>query len=273
MIGLVGATVELGGRAVLRDVSLDVARGEWVTVVGPNGAGKSTLLRYVAGLARGAGELRLGGGPAASLRPRDRARLVALVPQAPIVPDGIRVVDYVLLGRTPYLGLLQSEGVRDLEITYDALRRLDLVEFAQRSVTTLSGGERQRVLIARALAQQAPVVLLDEPTTSLDVGHQQQVLELVDTLRREHALTVVTTMHDLTLAGQYADRVVLLDAGAVVVDGPAADVLTEANLRRYYGAHVQVVHHAAGVAVLPLRPRATATHGRLASGAEDRAGE
>ena len=154
MISLVGATVELGGRTVLRDVSLDVGTGEWVTVVGPNGAGKSTLLRYVAGLVRGSGVLQLDGVDSGALRPRDRARLVALVPQSPIVPDGIRVLDYVLLGRTPYLGMLQSEGVRDLEIAYDALARLDLVELAQRAVTTLSGGERQRVLIARERANE-----------------------------------------------------------------------------------------------------------------------
>jgi iron complex transport system ATP-binding protein len=248
-----GIGVDLGGRAVLRDVDLDVAAGEWVTIVGPNGAGKSTLLRRVAGLADGRGELHLDGRPVSAMRHRDRARFVALVPQAPVVPDGIRVVDYVLLGRTPYLGPLRAETARDLAIVHDALSRLDLDGFAERAVTTLSGGERQRVAIARALAQQAPVVLLDEPTTALDVGHQQQVLELIDTLRHAHGLTVVTTMHDLTLAGQYADRVVLLDGGRVVVTGPAAEVLTEETLRRHYGANVRVVHDETGVAVLPLR--------------------
>ncbi|HVE99124.1 MAG TPA: ABC transporter ATP-binding protein [Mycobacteriales bacterium] len=257
MIRLTAVSVDLGRRPVLRDVSLTVGRGEWVTVVGANGAGKSTLLRFVSGLVRGRGDLALDGRDADSLRHRDRARLVALVPQSPIVPDGIRVVDYVLLGRTPHLGPLGAEGPGDLACVHESLERLDLVPFAQRAVTTLSGGERQRVLIARALAQQAPIVLLDEPTTSLDVGHQQQVLELVDTLRRDHDLTVVTTMHDLTLAGQYADRVVLLDDGQVVVDGSAAEVLTEANLLRYYGARVRVVRHDTGVAVLPLRPPST----------------
>ena len=256
MIGVSRVSVELGKQPVLRDVSVDVARGEWVTVVGPNGAGKSTLLRFVAGLVAGDGELRLDGCPASSLSHRDRARLVALVPQSPIVPDGIRVVDYVLLGRTPHLRPLASESPRDLASVREALERLDLVEFAHRVVTTLSGGERQRVLIARALAQQAPVVLLDEPTTALDIGHQQQVLELVDALRRDHDLTVMTTMHDLTLAGQYADRVVLLDSGRVVVDGSPETVLTEENLLRYYGAHVRVTRHETGVSVLPLRPAA-----------------
>ncbi|HVF19218.1 MAG TPA: ABC transporter ATP-binding protein [Mycobacteriales bacterium] len=256
MIRLTGVSVALGRRPVLDDVSLAVASGEWVTVVGPNGAGKSTLLRYVAGLARGTGSLEIDGRPAESLRHRERARLVALVPQTPVVPDGIRVLDYVLLGRTPYVGALQSESAADLAVARKSLERLDLDGFGSRVVTTLSGGERQRVLLARALTQQAPVLLLDEPTTALDVGHQQQVLELVDTLRQRHGLTVVTTMHDLTLAGQYADRVVLLDGGRVAVSGPASEVLTEENLRRHYGAHVQVVRHETGVAVLPLRPAA-----------------
>lgn len=122
-------------------------------------------------------------------------------------------------------------------------------------MTTLSGGERQRVLVARALAQGSPIVLLDEPTTALDVGHQQQVLELVDELRREHGLTVVTTMHDLTLAGLYADRLVLVDGGRVVVDGPADAVLTEENLARHYGARVRIVHDGGRPVVLPLREK------------------
>ncbi len=136
---------------------------------------------------------------------------------------------------------------------HDALTSLDLLPFADRLVTTLSGGERQRVLIARALAQGSPIVLLDEPTTALDVGHQQQVLEVIDRLRRERGLTVVTTMHDLTLAGQYAERLVLLDNGRVVVDGPAGDVLTEDNLARYYGARVRIIHDGGRPVVLPLR--------------------
>ena len=256
MIDCQGVTVHLSGQPILRDVTVAVRRGEWLSVVGPNGAGKSTLLRHLAGLVPGGGETRLAGRAATSLTHRQRAQLVALVPQSPIVPEGIRVLDYVLLGRTPHIRPLGSEGRLDREQTHDALERLDLLPFAGRVVRTLSGGERQRVLIARALAQQAPIVLLDEPTTALDIGHQQQVLELVDSLRREQELTVVTTMHDLTLAGQYADRVALMDAGQVIVDGSATQVLTEDNLRRYYGARVRIVHDVSGPAVLPLRERA-----------------
>jgi iron complex transport system ATP-binding protein len=257
MIECRGASVTLGDKLVLDAVDLHVERGEWVSIVGPNGAGKSTLLRYLTGGVQGAGELLIEGRPAAGLSRRERARLLALVPQAPVIPAGMRVVDYVLLGRTPHLRALGVEGPHDLAVVHDALAHLDLLDFASREVATLSGGERQRVLIARALTQEAPLVLLDEPTTALDVGHQQQVLELVDDLRRAHDLTVVTTMHDLTLAGQYADRLLLLDAGRVVVDGPADEVLTEANLARFYGAKVRIIHDGGHPVVLPIREQGT----------------
>ena len=258
MIECVGAQVSLGGRVILDGVDLKVAGGEWVTIVGANGAGKSTLLRFLAGLVPGRGELRLDGHAAETLSRRRRARLVALVPQIPIIPDGALVADYVSLGRTPYIGAFGAEGRADLAAVHEALERLDLLGFTDRLVASLSGGERQRVLIARAVAQGSPIVLFDEPTTALDVGHQQQVLELIDQLRREHGLAVVTTMHDLTLAGQYSDRLLLLDAGRVVVDGCAGDVLTEPNLARYYGASVRIVYDAGRPVVLPVRERDTA---------------
>jgi len=258
-----GVTVRLGDKVVLDDVSVQVPRGAWVSIVGPNGAGKSTLLRYLTGAVPGVGDVHLCGRPAGALTRRQRAQLVALVPQTPVIPDGMAVVDYVLLGRTPHIRSLGVEGPHDLAAAHDALRHLDLLGMADRSVSTLSGGERQRVLIARALAQGSPLVLLDEPTTALDVGHQQQVLELVDELRRQHDLTVVTTMHDLTLAGQYADHLVLLDRGRVVVEGPAAEVLTEANLASYYGAKVRIIQDGDRPVVLPIR-RSSRSAGEVA---------
>lgn len=253
MIRCEGVTVRLGDNLVLDGVKLAAARGEWVSIVGPNGAGKSTLLRFLAGGMAAQGDVHLDGRGISELSRRERALLVALVPQTPIIPEGISVVDYVLLGRTPHIRPLGVEGPHDLAAVHDALSRLDLLGMADRHVATLSGGERQRVLIARVLAQGAPVVLLDEPTTALDVGHQQQVLELVDDLRRAHGLTILTTMHDLTLAGQYADRLVLLDRGRVVVEGPAEDVLTEDNLSRFYGANVRIIHEGGRPVVLPVR--------------------
>jgi iron complex transport system ATP-binding protein len=199
----------------------------------------------------------IAGTAATTLTARDRARVVAYVPQTPLVPDGMRVTDYVLLGRTPYIGYLGREGRHDRTVVGEVLEQLDLLSFRNRPVGSLSGGERQRVFVARALAQQAPLLLLDEPTSALDVGHQQQVLDLVDDLRRDHNLTVVAAMHDLTLAGQFADRLVLLDRGRAVASGAAKAVLTERTIREHYGASVRILDDGeGGVVVIPTRRRA-----------------
>jgi len=245
--------VAFDGVEVLRGVDLWVPPGGWVTVVGPNGAGKSTLLRAVGGIVDATGSIDLGGRPAAGMTRREMARLVALVPQEPVIPRGMRVIDYVLLGRTAHLGFFEAEGAADLDVAVKALADLDAGPLADRTVDTLSGGERQRIVIARALAQESPVLLLDEPTTALDVGHQQEVLDLVDRLRAERNLTVLATMHDLTLAGQYADWLVMLDAGEIVVAGSADEVLTEEAVARHYGARVRVVPDEAGPIVVPVR--------------------
>ncbi|MCX4468845.1 ABC transporter ATP-binding protein [Micromonospora sp. NBC_01655] len=248
--------VTLGGAPVLRGVDLRVEPGGWVTVIGPNGAGKSTLLRAVGGLLPAPGAISLFGTPSEALRRRDRARVVATVAQSPVVPAGMSVFDYVLLGRTPFIPPLGRESAADLAAVRDVLDRLDLAGFGRRELATLSGGERQRVFLARALAQGATLLLLDEPTSALDIGHQQEVLELVDQLRREHGLTVLATMHDLSLAGEYADRMVLLAAGRVAAAGPPRDVLTEHLLATHYRASVRVLPGEHGPLVVPVRPRA-----------------
>jgi iron complex transport system ATP-binding protein len=245
--------VKLGGAPILRGVSLAVATGEWVTVIGPNGAGKSTLLRAIGSLLPYDGAISLMGVPAPRMRRRERARVLATVPQNPAVPPGMAVLDYVLLGRTPYIRPLGRESRADLDAVDAVLRRLDLVRFADRPLETLSGGERQRVFLARALAQGATVLMLDEPTSSLDIGHQQEVLDLVDDLRRDHGLSVLATMHDLSIAGEYADRMVLLARGAVVAEGTPAQVLTEESLQRYYGARVRVLEGEHGPLIVPVR--------------------
>ncbi|MGW4463903.1 ABC transporter ATP-binding protein [Micromonospora sp. NBC_01796] len=247
--------VTLDGARILHGVDLTVAAGEWVTVIGPNGAGKSTLLRAVGGLLPATGSITLFGTPSARLRRRDRARIVATVAQSPVVPPGIAVSDYVLLGRTPYIPPLGRESAADLAAVTDVLHRLDLVGFADRPLVTLSGGERQRVFLARALTQGAPLLLLDEPTSALDIGHQQDVLELVDRLRGEVGLTVLATMHDLSVAGEYADRLVLLDAGRVAAAGPPGEVLTEDLLAAHYRARVRVIPGEHGPIVVPVRSR------------------
>jgi iron complex transport system ATP-binding protein len=166
----------------------------------------------------------------------------------------LTVAEYVLLGRTPHIPYLGGESRQDREAAAGALRRLELERFAERPLGSLSGGELQRAVLARALTQEAPVLLLDEPTTALDLGRQQLVLELIDALRSD-GLTVVTTMHDLTLAGQYAERLILLDEGSVVAEGAAAEVLSAPNVAAHYGANVRIVEDDAGVFILPVRAR------------------
>jgi len=222
----------------------------------PNGAGKSTLLRAIAGLVPFDGAIMLDGEPLERLRRRDVARRLAFVPQSPLLPPDMEVREYVLLGRTPHIGPFGSESRRDVAAARRALERLELGSFAERRLHTLSGGEQQRVVLARALAQEAPLLLLDEPTTALDIGRQQQALELVAELRAQGPLTVLSAMHELTLALQYADRLALLSGGQLVAAGAPAEIATESLLAEHYGADVQVIENGDGpVAVVPRRRR------------------
>jgi len=254
-IELQGVTVMLGGRAVVDRVDGAVAEGEWLALIGPNGAGKTTLLRAIAGLVPFAGSVVIDGREAAQLPRRELARLLAMVPQEPSTPPWMTVGEYVLLGRTPHLGPLAKDGRADREAAARALARLELLGYVERRLGTLSGGERQRAVVARALAQEARIVLLDEPTAALDIGHQQQALDLLDLLRAESGLTLVAAMHDLTLAAQYADRMVLLESGRVAVEGAPRDVLTEGLIARHYGASIDVVPVGGRIAVVPRRER------------------
>jgi iron complex transport system ATP-binding protein len=233
------ARVSLDGSLVVREVSLAAASGGWLALIGPNGSGKSSLIRATAGLLPYAGEICFDGTDLRSLRGRERARLIGYVPQEPVLPPDMTVADYVLLGRTAHIGYFASAGERDRAEASSAMERLDVAAFAARRLSRLSGGERQRVVLARALAQRPRLLLLDEPTSMLDIGHEQAVLDLVDGLRAE-GLTVVSALHDLTLAGQYADQLVLLDEGKAVAAGAAADVLTESLIGRVYSARVSV---------------------------------
>lgn len=234
-------------------VDMSVGEGEWLALIGPNGAGKTTLLRAIARLVPFTGSIEIGGRSIGALRRSELSRLVAVVPQEPSTPPWMTVAEYVLLGRTPHLGPLAKEGLRDREAAARALVRLDLLGYEERRLGTLSGGEKQRVVVARALAQEARIVLLDEPTAALDIGHQQQALDLLDLLRGESGLTLVAAMHDLTLAAQYADRMVLLDEGRVAADGVPRDVLTEALIASHYGASIDVVPVGGRIAVVPRR--------------------
>jgi len=254
-IVLDGLTVELGGATVLDRVGAEISPGEWIALIGPNGAGKSTLLRAVAGLVPYHGSITLDGEEVSGLARRAVAQRLAFVPQAPLLPAAMRVDEYVLLGRTPYLGAFAHESPHDFAAAGQAIERLELEPFSRRQLRTLSGGEQQRVVLGRALAQEAPLLLLDEPTTSLDIGRQQQALELVATLRAQGELTVLCAMHDLTLAAQYADRLLLLSHGRLVAAGPPGEIATEALVSEHYGADVRVVNEDGAVAVIPVRRR------------------
>lgn len=247
-------TVSYNGIQAVDRLGLSVETGTWVSLIGPNGSGKTSVLRAIAGLVGTSGDIRILGDLQVSLSRKELSRRVAVVPQIPVVPGGMSVADYVLLGRTPYISYLGLESRQDFQIADAVLEQLDLTAVAGRPLTSLSGGELQRTILARALVQQSPLLLLDEPTTGLDIGHQQQVLELVDSLRNARGLTVLSAMHDLTLASQFAGELVLLRSGRAVASGPASSVLTESNIAHHYGASVRVEETGEGVAVVPVRP-------------------
>lgn len=233
--------VRYGSAQALAEVSEQVPAGQWLGIIGRNGSGKSTLLRAAARLVGHEGTITIGGRPAAGMGRRALARLVAYVPQLPELPPDMTTLDYVLLGRTPHIGYLRTETQADREICAGLLDRMELAPMAGRTLGTLSGGELQRAVLTRALAQDAPVLLLDEPTSALDLGRRVAALELVDELRRERSLTVLSVVHDLTLAGQFADRLLLLDDGRVAVTGDPASVLRNDVLARHFGASLHVL--------------------------------
>ncbi|MGY6501725.1 MAG: ABC transporter ATP-binding protein [Acidimicrobiales bacterium] len=250
-------SVEFDGFRAVDSISASVAPGEWVGLIGPNGAGKSTLLRAIVGLVAHEGRIELDGVDHAGMGRRELSRHIAVVPQSPVCPPEMRVADYLLLGRTPYIATFGTETRDDIAVVASVADQLDLRDHLGRTLGTLSGGERQRVVLARALAQQAPLLLLDEPTSALDVGHQQQVLELVEELRHDHGLTVVSAMHDLTLASQFTDRLLLMSNGRAVAEGRPRAVLTEHTIGEHYGASVRVIDDEdGGIVIVPTRQRA-----------------
>jgi iron complex transport system ATP-binding protein len=245
--------VAYNGAEVLRGVDLAVERGGWLGLVGPNGSGKTTLIRAILGTVSAVGTIEIDGSDVQSMGSAERSRSIAAVAQRPNLPMDMTVFDYVLLGRTPHISYFGVEGRSDLEVVVEVLERLDLGSLSFRPLGSLSGGESQRVALARALAQRAPILLLDEPTSALDVGHQQQVLELVDELRREQGLAVVSALHDLTLASQFCDRLVMLGAGIVEAAGIPREVLTVENIANLYGAKVRIIEIDDEIAVVPHR--------------------
>jgi iron complex transport system ATP-binding protein len=249
-----GLSVRAGKKVLISKVTLAFEPGTWTTIIGPNGAGKTTLVETIAGLRPvSEGLVSLLGNSIGELNERARALRVALVPQHPVVPGGMRVYDYVALGRVAHHGLFHSANVADRKIIDSVLERLALDVFRDRDVVTLSGGERQRMVLARALTQSTKIIVLDEPITGLDLRHQMDMLELLKSEVAQCDLTVIATLHDLTLAGQFADRLVLLDQGEVVLDGAASDVIRSDELAQCYGMKLRVVDVDGADVVVPVR--------------------
>ena len=244
MLKIQSVSVSYGTRRILHEVSLNVQSGEVLALIGPNGAGKSTLIRAASGVIPYTGHVRThGGDDFASLSTLQRARYIATVPQAVSLPPAYTVWETVLLGRTPYLGFLGQPSAADEEIARQALTRVSALPFAERRVGELSGGEQQRVLLARALCQSTPILLLDEPTAHLDLQYQVNLLELVHELAHKDNLAVLVALHDLNLSAHYADRVALMVAGQIKAIGQPKEVLQADLIEEAYCLPVQVVKH------------------------------
>ncbi len=248
-------------REVIRGVDMALRHGEFLGLIGPNGSGKTTLLRALAGrLPISGGEVLLDGSPLAEHARREMACRVAVVPQISIPPFEFATEEIVAMGRTPHLGRFQSEGPDDRRAVETALALTHTRRLVGRPVTELSGGEFQRVVIARALAQEAPLMLLDEPAAHLDIGHQVDIFELLLRLNREEGRSILCVSHDLNLASRYCDRIIAMDEGVVAAEGAPEDVLTEERVERLYRCSVDVEPGPGG------RPRVTAVGAQIGGG-------
>jgi iron complex transport system ATP-binding protein len=244
MLTIQSLCARYGERRVLDGISLQLNCGEVLAVIGPNGVGKSTLIRTISGVLHPCGgRIAIDGKDLARLSHSDRARRLAVVPQATQLPEAYTVYQTVLLGRTAYMNWFGKAAPKDHEQVLQALNKTNTLDLAERMVGQLSGGERQRVLLARAIAQGAPYLLLDEPTTFLDLQHQSGLLNLVRRLSKDKNLGVLMVLHDLNLASLYADRVAILTDGKITAQGSPAQVLTEDRLTSIYRVPVHVIPH------------------------------
>jgi len=242
-LDLRGVTFGYGDEAVVRDVSFSVGRSEFVGIIGPNGSGKSTLLRLMSGYLRAwQGEVHVAGRRVESYGRRELGRLLAVVPQETLVTFPFSVTEMVLFGRTPHVGGFGFDREADLAAARRAMERTETAHLARRAITELSGGERQRVILARALAQEPALLLLDEPAAFLDIRHEVEMYDLLRDLQRQ-GMTVVSVLHDLNIAALYCDRLLLLHEGRLAQAGTPADVITYATLTAVYGTEVYVAQN------------------------------
>lgn len=244
MLEIRSLSVAYNHRTILKDLSLSISSSEIFAIIGPNGVGKSTLIRAISGVhPKRSGSIRVADQELTNLTPTQRARYLAVVPQARELPGAYTVYQTVLLGRTPYLNWLGHPSKSDHKHVFRALEHTQIIDLAERRIGELSGGEQQRVLLARALAQDTPILLLDEPTTHLDLEHQSSFLNLINKLAGEKNLAILMALHDLNLAAQYATRVALLIKGQLKAVGSPTEVLTPDNLSSAYNVQVKVIPH------------------------------
>jgi iron complex transport system ATP-binding protein len=239
-------TLAYGRHPVLRDITFKAAPGEMVGLIGPNGSGKSTIIKALSHvITAAAGRVLVNGRDITAIPRRELACLVGVVPQLPLLPSTFTAFEIVLMGRNPHLGLFQSEGRHDWALAQQAMAKTGTIALADRRVNELSGGEIQGLLIARVLVQETSAILLDEPTANLDIGRQVEVLDLIRGLCRGNAVTALAALHDLNLAAQYCDRLLLISRGGVFAEGTPAQVITDANIKDVYGAENCVYAHPA----------------------------
>ncbi|MCL0093485.1 ABC transporter ATP-binding protein [Dehalococcoidia bacterium] len=244
MLKLENVTLGYDRRTVLSDINLEVAPGELLGIIGPNGSGKSTLIKGICHLLTPKnGRVFIDGRDAASMGRSELASLVAVVPQTATLPEAFTGFEIVLMGRTPHLGLLRYESRSDFDIAWQAMEITKTQPFAERRVGELSSGERQRLTIARALTQEPKLILLDEPTAHLDINYQIETLDLVKDLCQEHDLAAIAALHDLNLAAQYCDRLIMLNGGGIHAEGSPKQVITAQHIKAVYGAEVCVYPH------------------------------
>lgn len=231
-------------KVVLKDLTFQVSPGEMVGLIGPNGCGKSTIIRALSRIISPfSGKILLDDKDVTRIPRQDLARLLGVVPQMPLLPSAFTAFEIVLMGRNPHLGLFQYEGPRDLAIAWQAMEKTGTQSFAERRVSELSGGEIQCLLIARVLTQETKAILLDEPTANLDIGRQVEILDLIKSLCRQNNLAVLAALHDLNLASQYCDRLVLINNGRIHAEGTPKEVITARNIGDVYGAESCVYTH------------------------------
>lgn len=244
MLKINNLSVFYGDRQILHEIQLEVHSGEIVALLGPNGAGKSTLIRSISGVIPiRAGNIFVDQKDVTSLSTMERARHISVVPQAISMPPAFTVWETVLLGRTPYLNFLGQTSAKDEAIARQALEQVDVVHLIEKRMDEISGGEQQRVLLARTLAQDTPILLMDEPTTHLDISHQIDLLKLITKQAREKNLTVLIALHDLNLASMFADRIAIVQNGLLCVAGTPQETLTSDIINSVYHVPVHIVSH------------------------------